>query len=158
MFYRKYTHFIAKEGLVTPVIVVGGTPSRTVWRDWIAEDLDAADAKWEGYFEAKSPADRSAEAIPDGELDRILEADIDHTACLKRIGGITRLVVDGKPREKPIGEKHLADCRRRADISFERSRQLVARLLTNLGAAPGSCDKLYPGLVKPFDPYFYTYW
>lgn len=55
MFYRKYTHFIAKEGLVTPVIVVGGTPSRTVWRDWIAEYLDAADTKWEGYFEAKSP-------------------------------------------------------------------------------------------------------
>lgn len=68
------------------------------------------------------------------------------------------LVVDGKPREKPIGEKKLADCRRRADISFERSRQLVARLLTNLGAAPGSCDKLYSGLLKPFDPYFYTYW
>ena len=97
MFYRKYTHFIAKEGLVTPVIVVGGAPSRTVWRDWIAEDLDAADAKWEGYFEAKSPADRSAERIPDEELDRILAADRDHTACLKRIDGVTRLVVDGKP-------------------------------------------------------------
>ena len=68
------------------------------------------------------------------------------------------LVVDGKPREKPIGEKSLADCRRRADISFERSRQLVARLLTNLGAAPGKQNSLYSGLVKPFDPYFYTYW
>ena len=68
------------------------------------------------------------------------------------------LVVDGKPREKPIGEKILADCRRRADISFERSRQLVARLLTNLGAAPGKQNSLYSGLVKPFDPYFYTYW
>ena len=67
-------------------------------------------------------------------------------------------VVDGKPREKPIGEKKLADCRRRADISFERSRQLVARLLTNLGAAPGKQNSLYSGLVKPFDPYFYTYW
>lgn len=68
------------------------------------------------------------------------------------------LVVDGKPREKPIGEKSLADCRRRADISFERSRQLVARLLTNLGAAPGKQNSLYSGLLKPFDPYFYTYW
>ena len=44
------------------------------------------------------------------------------------------------------------------DISFERSRQLVARLLTNLGVAPGKQNSLYSGLVKPFDPYFYTYW
>ncbi len=68
------------------------------------------------------------------------------------------LVVDGKPRANAIGEKNLADCRRRADISFERSRQLVARLLTNLGAAPGKPKNLYSGLVRPLDPYFYTYW
>ena len=68
------------------------------------------------------------------------------------------LVVDGKVRANAIGEKNLADCRRRADISFERSRQLVARLLTNLGAVPGKPKNLYSGLVRPLDPYFYTYW
>lgn len=68
------------------------------------------------------------------------------------------LVVDGKPREKPIGSGKVDDCRKRADISFERSRQLAARLLTNLGAAPDGVSPLYSGLVKPFDPYFYTYW
>jgi len=47
----------------------------------------------------------------------------------------------------------------RCDISFQRSRQFTARLLTNLGAAPAEDGGvLYRGLVKDFDPYFYTYW
>ena len=46
----------------------------------------------------------------------------------------------------------------RCDFSFERSHQFAARLLTNLGAKPDLGAKLYNGLVKPFDPYFYTYW
>lgn len=92
----KYCHFNAREGVATPVILVTGSPSRTSWRNWLADDLDAADRKWQGYFEARTARDRASERIDEEEFDRQLAADVDHTACLRRINGRTRLVVDGK--------------------------------------------------------------
>ena len=82
-------------------------------------------------------------------LDDALDGDMDGLSLEDEKVECTKLVVD---------EKKLAECRKRADISFERSRQLVARLLTNLGAKPGAPDKLYSGLVAPLDPYAYSYW
>ena len=75
--------------------------------------------------------------------------------------GVTGLSLDDEEVEKKklvVDEKKLAECRKRADISFERSRQLVARLLTNLGVASAEPAKLYSGLVDEFDPYAYSYW
>ena len=68
--YRKYVHYrVRSDGMVSPVIVVSGTPSVSTWRNWTAEDLDAADAKWAGWYEA---------------------------AKLAKVDGVTRLLVDGK--------------------------------------------------------------
>lgn len=126
--------------------------SQLRWRDRLKYSRLSAKTDWsvdaEGLIATKT--------LKNGA--KIVVTSFDPYAIERGITADRVLVVDGKPREKPIGEKKLADCRRRADISFERSRQLVARLLTNLGAAPGKQNSLYSGLVKPFDPYFYTYW
>ena len=98
MFNRKYCHLRVKtaEGRVTPVLSVSGSASRTTWKNWLAEDLDAADAKWAGYFEARTAHDHASERIEEAEFDRQLAVDIDHYACLKKINGVTRLVIDGE--------------------------------------------------------------
>jgi len=97
--YRKYTHYlVAADGLVTPVIIVGGTPSKSVWRNWTAEDLDAADAKWDGIYKAKTARDHSSERMDEAAFDRLIAEDkIDHTARLAKVGGVTRLLIDGVP-------------------------------------------------------------
>ena len=126
--------------------------SQLRWRDRLKYSRLSAKTDWsvdaEGLIATKT--------LKNGA--KIVVTSFDPYAIERGITADRVLVVDGKPREKPIGEKNLADCRRRADISFERSRQLVARLLTNLGAAPGKQNSLYSGLVRPLDPYFYTYW
>ena len=66
--------------------------------------------------------------------------------CL-RFGKLTQ--VDDKLRKTNL---------RNCDISFERSRQFAARLLTTLGCAAEPTDKLYRGLVEPLDAYYYHYW
>lgn len=96
MFNRKFCHFRAKQGVATAAIVVGGTPSRTTWRNWLADDLDAADVKWSGYYEARTARDHAAERIGEDEFDARLAADTDHYACLRKVNGVTRLIVDGE--------------------------------------------------------------
>ena len=97
--YRKYTHYIVgADGLVTPVIVVAGTPSKSVWRNWTAEDLDAADVQWNEIYKAKTARDHSLERMDEATFDRLVAADkIDHTARLEKVGGVTRLLIDGVP-------------------------------------------------------------
>ena len=96
--YRKYVHYrVRSDGMVFPVIVVSGTPSVTTWRNWTAEDLDAADAKWAGWYEAKTAVDHAAERMDEDAFDRLVSADaVDHTAKLAKVDGVTRLLVDGK--------------------------------------------------------------
>ncbi len=98
MSYRKYAHYIVKDdGAVTPVIVVSGTPSVTTWKNWTVEDLDAADAKWAGYYESKTAVDHSAERMDEQSFDRLVANDaVDHTARLAKVDGVTRLLIDGK--------------------------------------------------------------
>ncbi len=95
--YRKYTHYIVGgAGLVTPVIIVSGVPSKTVWRNWTAEDLDAADEKWSEIYKAKTARDHSSERMDEAAFDRLIANDkIDHTARLEKVGGVTRLLIDG---------------------------------------------------------------
>jgi hypothetical protein len=57
-----------------------------------------------------------------------------------------------------IEDKHRELCAKRCDLSFERSRQFTARLLTNLGAKSEVTTDLYSGLRSDFDPYEYIYW
>ncbi|MBO5940388.1 MAG: hypothetical protein J6R18_04245 [Kiritimatiellae bacterium] len=94
--YRKYAHFIAKEGIVTPVIVIGGPPSQSIWGDWTFERVEAAQKEWAKEYAAKTTKDNSSAMIDESAFDRILAGDVHHTAEVKTIDGVSRLLVDGK--------------------------------------------------------------
>ena len=97
MTYRKYAHARVDDGgRLTPAVVVSGRPFLMKWKDWTVEDLDAADMKWSGYFEARTARDHSGERIDEETFDRIIANDIEHTARLARVDGVTRLLIDGK--------------------------------------------------------------
>lgn len=96
VFYRKYAHGRARDGRCRLAILVSGFPSVSVWREWTAEDLEAAQAKWQTIFAAKTARDRSAERIPDAAFEARLSSDADHTAAFVRTNGCTRLLVDGR--------------------------------------------------------------
>ena len=95
--YRKYVHYrVGDDGMVSPVIVVSGTPSVSTWRNWTAEDLDVADAKWAGWYESKTAVDHSAERMDEAAFDHLVTSDVEeHTAKLAKVDGVTRLLVDG---------------------------------------------------------------
>lgn len=97
MSYRKYTHCRATERKMTPVIVVSGTPSESVWKNWTAEDLAAADAVWGEYYPTQLAKDHSADRTDADAYARKIAADTDHTAEVRRVDGFSRFFVDGKP-------------------------------------------------------------
>jgi len=96
MVYRKYAQCYAEDDIVTPVIVVCGAPSDSTWSNWFAERLDAARALWNKKYNSIPVPDRSSERMDEAEFDRMIAADIEHTAKVERIDGISRLIVDGK--------------------------------------------------------------
>ena len=96
MSYRKYAQCYADDDVLTPVIVVAGAASSSSWRNWFAESLDAARALWRKKYTSIPVPDRSSERMDDAEFDRMIAADIEHTAEVKRIDGVSRLVVDGR--------------------------------------------------------------
>ena len=96
MSYRKYAQCYAEDDILTPVIVVAGAASDSVWRNWFAEDLEAAQALWRKKYTSLTLPDRSSERMDDAAFDRMIAADVEHTAEVRRIDGVSRLVVDGK--------------------------------------------------------------
>ena len=97
MTYRKYAHYRATEGRVTPVIVVSGAPSTSIWRNWTVEDLPAAQAKWAEHFKTQQAKDHAGERVDEAAFDRALAADVEHTAEIRTVDGVSRLFVDGQP-------------------------------------------------------------
>ena len=94
---RKYGFFrVDASGLVHPVLIIAGTPSKTTWITLGAEDLTPSAAAWAKEWAAKTNIDRSADEVDDATFDRELAADVEHTAKVQRIDGLSRLVVDGK--------------------------------------------------------------
>lgn len=96
MTYRKYTHFMATVEPVTAVIAVEGAPSESVWRNWTAEDLDAAQRRWDEHWTALAAPDRSRDRADLKAFEKALAADIDHTAQIVTRNGYSRFLVDGK--------------------------------------------------------------
>ena len=95
---RKFAHCeaTAEEGTnVTCTLVVSGAPSVSMWREWCVEDADAAQGRWREYMAAHPPIDFAADRIPRAEFRARLEADTEHTATVRNIGGVPRLFVDG---------------------------------------------------------------
>ena len=94
---RKYGFFrVDASGLVHPVLIIAGTPSKTTWVSLGAEDLTSSAAAWAKEWASKTNIDRSADEVDDATFDRELAADVEHTAKVQRIDGLSRLVVDGK--------------------------------------------------------------
>lgn len=94
----KFGHYQAwgHEGTATPVIIVGGVSSESVWKDWIIEDLPDVNAAWDRAANKTKPLDRSGEAVPADEFEHGLALETDHSAKVEMRGDEPRLVVDGK--------------------------------------------------------------
>ena len=99
---RKYVHYRSEDGVFTPVIVVAGLPSVSVWRNWSAEDHNAAKAEWiKVVEESLKHRRRAANVLTPEEYAKRTESDVEHTAKMIREGGRTRFVVDGR-EETPV--------------------------------------------------------
>ena len=96
MTYRKYAHFMPTVEPVTAVIVVEGAPSESEWRNWTAEDLAAAQARWREHWAALSAPNRYSDQANLEAFEKALAADIDHTAQIATRGGYSRFLIDGK--------------------------------------------------------------
>ena len=92
--YRKYAHFLVEDGVVTPMIVIGGTPSTTKWTNWTFEDLAAAQEKWKRIYAERTARDNSAARIDEAAFDRMIAADFEHVAEIRAVDGVSRLFVD----------------------------------------------------------------
>lgn len=97
VYARRYAHGRARGGTARLGVAVSGAPSVSRWKEWTAEDLEAAQEKWRDICAARTARDRAGERLDEGEFDRRVQADIDHTASLRRTGGVTRLFIDGRP-------------------------------------------------------------
>lgn len=96
MTYRKYAQCEAKDGVLTPVLVVAGKASDSTWKNWCAEDLDVATEARRQYIEKNYPRrDRRATMMDEREFDERLAKDGPHSAEVRRIDGVSRLLVDG---------------------------------------------------------------
>ena len=113
MTYRKYFAYRTEDGVIRPVIVIAGDPSRSEWSEWMAEDFETAREYWVKNIRVSkdSPKRRKPTLVLDGEFDRMLEADIDHTARIESFGGASRMLIDGRPSVPCIylGMRHLPD-------------------------------------------------
>ena len=94
----KFSHFQAwgDKGVATPAIAVGGMRSESVWRDWIVEDLNAANKAWRRMADRTRPKDRMDEMEEEADFSAALAKEIDHSAKVETFNGRQRLVVDGE--------------------------------------------------------------
>ena len=98
VFYRKYAHFLAKEGYVVPAIVVSGEPSVSLWKNFSLEDHESAREQWRAVLKR---SDERRAALPFDFVDedafaRGLAADVAHTAKLVKRDGRVVVTIDGK--------------------------------------------------------------
>ena len=95
---RKFAHYEASpmDGTnVTCALAVAGAPSISLWRGWCVEDADAAQGRWREYMAAHPPTDFAADRISRDEFRARLDADSEHSAAVRSVGGVPRLFVDG---------------------------------------------------------------
>lgn len=95
--YWKYRNFEPSADTTTPMIVVGGAPSESVWRRIGAEDGESSAALWAERFGWLHNPDHSAERQDADAFARALAADTDHSAEIRTENGFSRFFVDGHP-------------------------------------------------------------
>ena len=98
---RKISHLLADKktgGVITPAIVIAGSPSVSIWDDWAIEDFKVAKQAWTENIKksAAAKADYDKDMISLKQFEKNLEAEIDHTAKMVSLNGKTRLLIDGK--------------------------------------------------------------
>ena len=105
--YRKYAQTRAKDGVLTPAIVIGGAPSESVWHDWLAEDAVAANRAFVKDVKTRhKQRNHLAEAEDEASFDRRLASDGEHTAQIESRDGFSRLVVDGRVEAPAVFHGH----------------------------------------------------
>lgn len=95
MTYRKYAQCYAEDGMLTPVIVIAGAASDSVWKNWCAEDLESSRKALNVLKGQHHRPDYLPQAISERELDELLAGDSDHKAEIRKVDGVSRLFVDG---------------------------------------------------------------
>ena len=96
---RKLAHLLvtAETGnVITPALVVAGTPSESFWENWYVEDFTSAKAAFAGRITASGNRFPAGVPVDEKEFRAMLQRDIQHTAEVKSVNGLTRLLVDGK--------------------------------------------------------------
>ncbi len=94
--YRKYTQHVS-EGKVQPVIIIAGDPSKSVWKNFLAEDRQAQRAAWCREVERRNAKNRFRETqMAEAEFDAMLAKDVEHTAKIVTENGVSTLLVDGR--------------------------------------------------------------
>ena len=134
--YRKYGDFTAKDDVFTPVILVSGLRSTSVWTNWGAEDLAAADKAW-ARTKDYAYVPRSTNRMDAAAFRRFIAADTVHTAEVRRIDGVSRIVADGEIVASASFHSYHVNPERKEAASFVG------------GALDGSAVRL---MVKPVVP------
>ena len=96
MTYRKYAQCYAADDVLTPLILVSGAPSDSTWRNWFAEDLEEADILWGDYTGALPDPDYRGDRMDEKAFDAQMAAEKEHVAEVRRVDGVSRLLVDGE--------------------------------------------------------------
>lgn len=95
-YYRKYAHFIGDHDETRLAILASGSPSVSRWKNWTAEDVDAAQIAWQKILSAKTAKDRAHLWVDEAAFDAALAEEGEHTAAIRREDSVVRLFVDGK--------------------------------------------------------------
>ena len=82
---------------LTPVILVAGAPSVSLWDNWGVEDYRKAAEGWKRYQAEHQPPDFTADRISGEDFDRALAGDREHTAQVVSVNGENQLLIDGVP-------------------------------------------------------------
>ena len=94
--YRKFGQCFAEDDVLTPAIIVSGRASESLWTEWFAEDLSAADAHWKRLTKDLRKPEYAQDRMDEAAFDARLENDREHTAKVERRDGVSRLVIDGE--------------------------------------------------------------
>ena len=96
---RKLAHLLvtpATGNLITPALVVAGTPSESYWENWYIEDFKAAKTAFAQRITASGNSFPAGVPVAENEFRTMLKQDVQHTAEVKAVNGVSRLLVDGK--------------------------------------------------------------
>ena len=94
--YRKFGSQVANDGVMTPAIVVTGSPSVSTWSGWKVSDYKDEREEWHKATRTRWPKLKDNDRQDEKSFAAELAKDIDHTAEIVSVNGVSQLIVDGK--------------------------------------------------------------